>query len=78
MLGGNLGSLLYGDVSMMTCNEVLFRIIQTNLSPKISFKDRRINKNMSEKVFAKIIFSQFHIIKQLFIQIMCNKSINSD
>ena len=37
----------------------------------MSLKYRRINENMSEKVFAKRIFSLFYIIKQLFLQIMC-------
>ena len=34
-------------------------------------KDRRINENILEKGFAKMIFSLFYIIKQLFLQIMC-------
>ena len=38
---------------------------------KISLKVRRINENKSEKSFAKMIFSLFYTLKQLFIQIMC-------
>ena len=37
----------------------------------MALKDRRINENISETVFAKMIFSLFYIIKQLFLQIMC-------
>ena len=44
--------------------KVFFRIIQTNLLSKISLKGRRINENMSEKLFEKIIFSRSYIIKQ--------------
>ena len=54
---------------------MLFRIKETNLLSKISLKDRRINENMSEKLFAKIIFSLFYIIKQLIIQIMCKNQL---
>ena len=32
---------------------------------------RRINENMTEKLFVKMIFSLFYIIRQLFIQILC-------
>ena len=41
----------------------------------MSLKERRINENMSEKVFAKMIFSLLYIIKQLFLQIMCKNQI---
>ena len=49
--------------------------MQTNLLSKISLKDRRINENLSENLFAKIIFSLFYILKQLFIQIMCKNQL---
>ena len=42
---------------------------------KISLKDGQIHQNMSEKLFANIIFSLFYIIKQLFIQIMCKNQL---
>ena len=38
-------------------------------------KDGQINENMSEKLFANIIFSLFNIIKQLYIQIMCKNQL---
>ena len=41
----------------------------------MSLKDRRINENMSEKVFAKMMFSLFYILKQLFLQIMCKNQL---
>ena len=34
-------------------------------------KDRRVNEKMSRKSFAKMLFSLFYIIKQLFLQIIC-------
>ena len=37
--------------------------------------NRRINKNMSEKLFANMIVSLFYIIRQLFIQIMCKNQL---
>ena len=49
--------------------------MQTNLLSKTSLKDRQINENMSEKLFAEIIFSLCFIIKQLFIQIMCKNQL---
>ena len=42
---------------------------------KSSLKDGQINENMSENLFADIIFSLFYIIKQLFIQIMCKNQL---
>ena len=57
------------------CNKVLFRIIKTNVLSKISLKDGQINENMSEKLFANMIFSLYFIEKQLFIQIMCKNQL---
>ena len=58
--------------------KVFFRIIQTNLLSKISLKGRWINENMSEKLFEKIIFSRYYIIKHLFIQVMGKNKLDTD
>ena len=42
---------------------------------KISFKNMRINENMSDKLFTKMIYSLFYTIRQLFIQIMCKNQL---
>ena len=49
--------------------------MQTNLLSKISLKDIRINENMWEKLFAKMIISLFYSIKQSFIQKMCKNQL---
>ena len=49
--------------------------IQYNILSKILLKDRRINENMSEKLFAEMIFLLFYITQQLFIQIVCKNQL---